>query len=278
MAKYNKIYEHYITPVLSKLDDFALNELNNDILARDFLLQMRNPRFRFKHKATRETIIQQFYWCVLKLYSKTGFMNRNAIEIPDDICETIDAKTGKCSLPARYRSILKIHHGPTGYYGTLNMPNGSGLKMDVVRGQENIARALIEELSDLPLLSVDEMLLGFQKLGDVAKLVVAPNGNGQKLLQEYRTDTGRAGRILDVQNRIKEIRQNATTKIKSLEQTVPYSISGDTPPFNDPCRATQTMCIMSVLMTKSQAAEELKTLSGVSLLELEYMRIRRGCK
>ena len=278
MVKYNKIYEHYITPVLSNLDNFALNELYNDNLARDFLNQIRSPRFRFKRRAIRETIIQQLYWCVLQLYSNTRLMNHNATNTLDNICATVDAKTGKCNLPARYRSILKIHRGPKGYYGTLNMQNDGGLTIDVIHGQENIARALIEELSDLPLLSVDEMLVGFQKLGKIAKLAASHESNAHKLLQEYRTDTGRTGRILDVQNKINEIRKNSTEKIKILEQTIPYSMLDDTPPFNDPCRATQTMCVMSVLMTKSQATEELKTLSGVPLRELEYTRMRRGCK
>ena len=281
MTKYNKYYEHYITPVLSNLDNTALERLNNDILAHEYLQQMRSSRFRFKNKASREIMISQLYWCVLRLYSNTNFMCQTKAQVPDDICTTIDSKTGKCTLPKRYRSVLRINYDKNkGYYGIVNTPSHNNLKIKIAKGQGNNARALIDELSGLPLLPIEEMLLGFKKLGQIAELVADDEHNSQKIIEEYRVDCARVGRILKVQDKIREIRNDTAKKIKDLQNNPPKiddaKIDGVT--FYDSYRATQNMCTISILMLKSQATEELKTLSGIPLCELEYARMRRGCK
>lgn len=129
----NKHYEHYIKPVLSNMDNIALDELNINNLAHDYLEQIRSPRFRFHNKHTQQIIIHQLYWCILGLYTQTSFFRHNV----NDVCTNA---------------------------------NNNRLKLSVTQGQEKNVRALVAELSDLPLLPVDEMLLGFTQLTQIAQL------------------------------------------------------------------------------------------------------------
>ena len=133
---HSKYYEQYVKPVLSNMDDVALGELNANNLAHNYLEQIRNPRFVFRNKNTKQIVIHQIYWCVLNLYSQTGFLKQNTNKT-DDVCANI---------------------------------NNSRLKLSVKQGQEKNVCFLLEEMSGLPLLPVEEMLLGFTKLTQIAQL------------------------------------------------------------------------------------------------------------
>lgn len=150
---HNKLYERYIIPVLSNMDDVALDELNSNNLVSGYLKEIRSPLFVFRNKEIKDAVINRFYWCVLKLYTETDAIKNNSNYIA-----------------VRYKDGSGHSKNNRNITAKNIIPNESRLKLHIADTQEKTVHGLIATMSELPMLPADEMLLKFKRLTEITQL------------------------------------------------------------------------------------------------------------